>query len=92
MSEIRDYIRESKANETNRSLEETIKDLSNEGFTVEFGRIGEKTTYALVYNEDHSTEYVGYTFIRNLKYYNENTGKLKALQQALARKELLVEN
>lgn len=87
-STIKNYLRESRSQEVNTSLDNLIEALANEGLQVEFGKIGTHTTYALVYNEDHSVEIVGYTFLKDLSFYKENVGKLKALQQAVARKEL----
>lgn len=91
MEPIRNIIRKTREEEVKSKIEDLERNLSVEGYLVEFGKIGKKTTYALIYNEDHSIEYVGYTFIKNLGYYNENTGKLKALQQAIARMENLSE-
>lgn len=89
MEEIRDYVRKSREEEVNNQITEIIRELDSEGYRVQFGNIGLKTTYALIFNDDHSIEYVGYTFIKNIKYYNENIGRLKALEQAIARKETL---
>lgn len=88
MNDIKKYIRESRSQEVSALLESLIEDLQAEGYTVEFGRIGERTNYALLYTEGHKKEIVGYTFIQNMEYYRENVGKLKALQQAIARKEM----
>lgn len=85
---IKNYIKESRAQEVDALLESSIKSLESEGLSVEFGKIGQHTTYAMIYNEDHTTELVGYTFVKNLKFYKENVGKYRALQQAMARKEL----
>lgn len=90
MNSVKEYIRVSRDQDISNSLEESIKLLENEGYKVEFGQIGKKTTYALVYRDEDNTEYVGYTFIRNLKYYNPQIGRLRALNQAIARKETLV--
>lgn len=90
MTEIRERIRKNRTEEVQSQIDELINGLHIQGFCVEFGNIGTKTTYAMIYTPDHEVEYVGYTFIRNMKYYNENTGKLKALNQAIARKETLV--
>lgn len=88
MSDIKKYIKEVHNQEVDTVLESKIHDLNEEGFSVEFGNIGLRTTYALIHNETHEVEIVGYTFIKDMKYYKENVGKLKALQQAIARKEL----
>lgn len=85
---IKNYLIESRTQEIDSNLESIILDLQLEGLNVEFGKIGKRTTYALIFNHDHSIEIVGYTFIKNLEYYKENLGKLKALQQALARREV----
>lgn len=88
---IREIIRENRSEEVKKSISDILQSLESEGFLVEFGSIGKKTTYAMIYTEDHEIEYTGYTFIRNLKRYDENTGKLKALEQALARRKSLEE-
>lgn len=88
MKEIMNHVRESKNQETMSTLRDIISQLNYEGYAVEFGTIGSRTTYALLTNPEKDVEIVGYTFIKNMKYYNEATGKLKALQQAVARKEL----
>lgn len=89
MSDIRDKVRKNRDAEVQMQIEEIINNLSQEGLAVEFGTIGEKTTYAMIYSDNHDIEYVGYTFIKNMKYFNENTGKLRALNQAIARKDTL---
>lgn len=86
---VREYVKNNRDNEVSNILKESINSLREEGYEIEFGRIGEKTTYALIYTPDHEQEYVGYTYVRDTRYYNENTGKLKALNQALARRESL---
>lgn len=91
MSDIRSKVRKNRNEEVQMQITEIINNLQSEGLEVEFGTIGTKTTYALIYNHDHTIEYVGYTFIKNMKYFNENTGKLRALNQAIARRETLVE-
>lgn len=88
MSDIKKLLKESRNQEVDTLLANSISNLQKEGLTVEFGKIGVRTTYALIHNEDSSIEIVGYTFLKDMKYYKENLGKLKALQQALARKEL----
>lgn len=88
MSEIKKVLQESRNQECDSKLSSLIESLREESLEVEFGNIGIRTTYALIHNEDNSVEIVGYTFIKDMKYYKENTGKLKALQQALARKKL----
>ena len=88
MSDIRSHLRESKNNEVITYINEIISNLNSEGYDVVFGKIGNRTTYCLLTNKDKDVEIVGYTFIKNLKYYDENKGKLKSLQQAVARKEM----
>lgn len=83
---LTDYIKESRNREVDNSIEHIISELADEGLKVEFGKIGTRTTYAMIYDENHDVEIVGYTFIKNLKFYKESTGKYKALQQAMARK------
>lgn len=92
MPEIKKVIQESRNQECNDQLNSLVDSLKSEGFNVEFGNIGKRTTYALLSTEDGSKEIVGYTFVRNLDYYKENVGKLKALQQAIARKKISEEN
>lgn len=92
MPEIKKVIQESRNQECNDQLDSLINNLKSEGFNVEFGNIGKRTTYALMYTDDGSREIVGYTFVKNLEYYKENVGKLKALQQAIARKKISEEN
>lgn len=85
----RDYVREKSDQAVTKRFEELVTELNKEGYEVSFGSVGKKTTYCLIAkNDDTETEFVGFTFIRNLKYMNEKVGKLKALQQALARKEM----
>lgn len=91
MNNIQNYIKNTRSQEIDDLLNKTLKELEDEGLQVEFGKIGLRTNYALIYNEDHSIEIVGYTFLKDLKFYKENVGKLKALQQAIARKHLVEE-
>lgn len=86
--DIQSYIRESRNQEVDKVLENTIKSLEEEGLSVEFGKIGNRTNYALIHDESHDIEIVGYTFLKDMRFYKENVGKLKALQQALARREV----
>lgn len=85
MQGIKDVVKSSREKETTESILKLISDLNDKGLKVKFGKIGNRTTYALVYDETHTIEYVGYTYLKDLKYYNENTGRLRALQQAIAR-------
>lgn len=87
MQDIKTFIKDSRSQEIDEALNSALRSIAAEGLMVEFGAIGEHTTYAMIYDVDHETEIVGYTYIQNLKYYKENVGKLKALQQAIARKE-----
>lgn len=89
MEEIRNIVKKNREEEVLREIDSTVRELEKQGFLVEFGKIGKKTTYCLIYNEVNDVEYLGYTFIVNMKYYNENVGKLKALHQAIARKETI---
>lgn len=88
MADIKNYLRESREKEVESLTDNIINDLKKEGLSVEFGKIGIRTTYALIHNEDSSVEILGYTFLKDMKFYKENVGKLKALQQALARKKI----
>lgn len=86
MGDIRSTVKRNRNQETTEAINKIIDDLTNEGYEVEFGSIGKRTTYAMIYRGDE--EIVGYTFIKNLAYKNELVGRLKALQQAIARKTL----
>ncbi len=88
MTDIKNYLRESREKEVESLTDNIINNLKKEGLSVEFGKIGIRTTYALIHNEDNSIEIVGYTFLKDMKFYKEKVGKLKALQQALARKKI----
>ena len=85
---VREFVRSTRNLEVETLLENTIRDLKEEGYSVEFGKIGTHTTYALIYREDVDDEVVGYTYVRDMKFYKENVGKLRALQQAIARKNV----
>lgn len=87
-SKMVQIINESRSKETDAQVELLINMLKEEGLTVEFGNIGTRSTWALIHNEDYSVELVGYSFVKDLKYYRQNVGHLKALQQALARKQI----
>lgn len=88
MKDIKGIIKESRSQEVEVLLSAAIKDIESEGLKIEFGKIGQRTNYALIHSEDHEVEYVGYTFLKDMKYYQENVGKLKSLQQAMARKKI----
>ena len=88
MPDIKNYLRESRNKEVDSLLDSTIEDLKKEGLSVEFGKIGIRTTYALIHDETNDVEIVGYTFLKDMKFYKENVGKLKALEQAIARKKI----
>lgn len=88
MSEVKNYVRDFRIQEIESSLNSILTNLESENLKVEFGKIGTRTTYAMIYNEDYSVEIVGYTFVKDPKFYKENLGKLKALQQAMARKKI----
>lgn len=83
----REFTRERSERDTLDRIDNLTKDMRALGYEITFGHIGKKTTYCMMVKGDE--EIVGYTFIRNLKYLNENVGMLKALQQAIARKEVL---
>lgn len=83
----REFTRERNEKDTLDRIAALSKDMTDLGYELTFGHIGKKTTYCMMVKGDE--EIVGYTFIRNLKYLNENVGMLKALQQAIARKEVL---
>lgn len=81
---VRETLRQSREREILEQLESLTKSMEAEGFSITFGEIGQRTTYALMTRGDE--EVVGYTFIRDLHYKNPIIGKLKALNQAIARK------
>ena len=85
--EIRNKLKERRENEFNEQLNKMISDITAEGYQIQFGEIGNKTTYALLTKDGE--EILGYTFIKDLKYKNEVIGKYKALQQAVTRKSVL---
>jgi len=87
-STIRNVIRENREKEIDAQIAELKESLKEEGFSVDFGEIGQKTTYAFLHKSD-GTEIVGYTFIKDLNYKVEKVGYLKALQQAIVRKNML---
>lgn len=86
MSSIRNVVRINREKEIVDQVAELESLLSKENWVITYGTIGKRTTYVLLARDDE--EIVGYTFIRNLEFYNKDVGKLKALQQAIARKEL----
>lgn len=88
MNDIKKRLNSNRDQEVQSSISQLTTQLNSEGYTVEFGNIGIRTTYALIYTKDHEEEIVGYTFVKDMRYYKENVGKLKALQQAIARKDI----
>lgn len=88
---VRDMIRKNRMAEIEETLNNKIAELNSEGYEVEFGSIGQRTTYALIHKGDE--EIVGYTYIQgSLENKNELIGKNKALAQALARKDMSKES
>lgn len=84
---VREMIRKNRMAEIEESLKSKISELESAGYTVEFGSIGNRTTYALL--QKGTEEIVGYTYISgSLENKNELIGKDKALAQALARKDM----
>lgn len=88
MSSYRELINQKKDQEIDAALKSKVAELVSQGYLVEFGNIGSRTTYALIYNESKDYEVVGYTFLKDKSRHRESVGKLKALQQAIARQEL----
>lgn len=86
----REAIRERSEKDTINKISELSKEMTDQGYSIQFGNIGKKTTYCLL-TKDPDEEIVGYTFVKDSKYLNVNVGKLKSLQQAIARKDLLEE-
>ena len=85
--EIRSKLKERRDTELKEQLANLLKSVEDEGYTVTFGEIGQRTTYALLSRGDE--EVLGYTFIKDLNYKSELVGKCKALQQAIVRKSLI---
>lgn len=84
---VREAIRKNRMAEIEESLNSKISNLESEGFKVEFGSIGQRTTYALL--QRGTEEIVGYTYISgSLDNKNDLIGRDKALAQALARKDM----
>ena len=86
MSDVKNYLKESRTKEVDTTLDSLVSELESEGYEVIFGKIGLRTTYVLLKKDDD--EIVGYTFLKDMKFYKENVGRLKALQQAIARKKI----
>ena len=89
MNNARTYVKKNREGELKETFDKKVHDLIEKGYLVEFGKIGTRTTYALLTNQEYDKEIVGYTYIKNKQYMNELVGKLKALDQAIARKEIL---
>lgn len=86
MSTVRDVIRVNREAEIVAQIKSLEEGLAKDGWSLSYGNIGEKTTYLLLTRDEE--EIVGYTFVKDLNYRNDNIGRLKALQQAIARKDL----
>ena len=86
VTSTRDAVRMNKEIDTLNQISELEAGLKSEGWELVYGTIGKRTTYLLISKEDE--EVVGYTFIKNLQYNNPNVGKLKAIQQVIARRDL----
>lgn len=86
MSTVRERVRVNREVEITTQVKELEEVLNKDGWSLTYGTIGKRTTYLLLTRDEE--EIVGYTFVRDLKYHNENVGRLKALQQAIARKDL----
>lgn len=89
MSSVKDIIMSNRRREIASQIKEMEEGLTNTGWELTYGTIGKRTTYLLLTRGEE--EVVGYTFVRDLSSHDEDLGKLKALQQAVARKELTVE-
>lgn len=81
---IKNAVREESKQDLEQILSEKVQSLNNEGYSVSFGRVGSRTTYALIVAEPEE-EYVGWSYVKNIEYYKPIVGQLKALQQAVAR-------
>lgn len=68
-----------------------VNHLRADGYHVEFGTIGVRTTYCFIYKGD--MEIVGYTYIRgDLSKKRYVLGQYKSLMQAINRKYLLYDS
>lgn len=68
-----------------------VNQLVNDGYQVEFGTIGLRTTYCFIHKDD--IEIVGYTYIRgDLSKRRYVLGQYKSLMQAINRKYLLYDS
>jgi len=85
MGDIVNEVRKHRINMIVKLLETEIEGLKKQGYEVEFGKIGQKSTYALIKNKE-GEEYVGYTYVANLNNSDPDYGNYKALLQATARK------
>lgn len=86
---VREVVRQQRLAEIENNLNSKIEQLKAEGYDVQFGTIGNRTTYAMIYRGDE--EIVGYTYIQgSLENKSELIGRSKALTQALARKDMVV--
>lgn len=89
---IRNTLKENREKEYKDKIVELERQLQDEGYIIHYGSIGQKTTYCMLTRDDNDEEIVGYTFIRDVRYKNEVLGKLKALQQVVARRDMMQEN
>lgn len=88
---VKDVVRQQRLVEIESNMNQRIEQLNEEGYTVEFGYIGKRTTYALLIRG--TEEIVGYTYIQgSLENKNDLIGRSKALAQASARKDMGVSN
>lgn len=86
---VREVVRQQRLAEIENNLNSKIEQLKAEGYDVQFGTIGNRTTYAMIYRGDE--EIVGYTYIQgSLENKSELIGRSKALTQALARKDMVI--
>jgi len=86
---VREVVRQQRLAEIENNLNSKIEQLKSEGYDVQFGTIGNRTTYAMIYRGDE--EIVGYTYIQgSLENKSELIGRSKALTQALARKDMVI--
>lgn len=68
-----------------------VNQLRADGYQVEFGTIGVRTTYCFIHKDD--IEIVGYTYIRgDLSKKRYVLGQYKSLMQAVNRKYLLYDS
>ena len=86
-NEMRMTLKQRRDEENQKHLNHLMQEVKSEGYEIQFGEIGKKTTYCLLTKEDE--EILGYTFIQDIQYKDPVVGQLKSLQEAVVRKSVL---